>query len=85
MVLDHTLGVDAAVLRARVDTLLVAADPVVGALNVDDTLGLAVGREAHVTREAGAHGLVGHLAAVGVLAARRGLTGTWRLLHGFWN
>jgi hypothetical protein len=70
-----TLGAGGTGPRAWVPALLVDAGPVARALAVDEALGPAVGRHAHVSGQAGAGRHAADVAALGVATAGVGHAG----------
>ncbi len=80
--IDHlAVGVGAAGAGTRVNTLLIDAGRVAGTVRVDDTLGPAVGRHAHIVGQAGAGRDVVGVAALGVGTAGAGQAGIYRPRH----
>ena len=82
IVLDHiTLRVRAARSRTRIAAFLVQTRQIARALTVDNTFGPAVGWGADVAGQTAASGHASLFTALGVAAARVGLTGVdWRRL-----
>lgn len=75
MVLNATLGIDAARSVTGIATLLGNAGTIGGAIGVHHTLGSAVGRSSNVVSQAGAGCLLSTHTTLGIEAARRGLAG----------